>query len=125
MKVLIADDDRVLSQLICSVLRQAGHKPFPAFDAMQALMLAMRDPPDMVLLDVNMPGGSGLKTLNTLKSSNKTSEIPVIVVSGNEDATIPETVKQLGAARFVPKPIDPELLLEVIREVMEEEGIAG
>ena len=69
LRVLVADDDKMLSQMLCSVLRQAGHKPTPAFDSVQALMNAMRQPvPDLVLLDIAMPGGSGLDMLSKLKN---------------------------------------------------------
>ena len=123
MRILVADDDRVLSQMLCSVLRQSGHKPFPAFDAVQSLMLAKREPlPDLVLLDIGMPGGSGLNTLTALKNSSKTFEIPVIVISGSLDKDMPDKVAKAGAARFLEKPVDPSMLLQVIREVMDEVG---
>jgi DNA-binding response OmpR family regulator len=58
--VLIVDDDRVLSHLVASLLREKGHKVIAAFDAVQGLMQAKRTPPvDAIVLDVNMPGGSG------------------------------------------------------------------
>lgn len=126
LKVLVADDDKMLSQMLCSVLRQAGHKPIPAFDSVQAMMIAMRPPmPDLVLLDISMPGGSGLNMLTRLKNSSKTGDIPVIVISGNTEQQTPDDARKLGAARFVPKPVDPSMLLQIIREVMEEGGIAS
>ena len=118
MRILVADDDRVLSLMICGVLREAGHNPVPAFDAMQALMFAMREPvPDIVLLDISMPGGTGLEALKKLQISSKTAHIPVIVISGSSDPAMPEQVKALGARRFLPKPIDPEVLLAAVRQV--------
>lgn len=123
MKIIVADDDRVLSLMLCGVLRQGGHKPIPAFDAMQALMFAMREPlPDVVLLDINMPGGTGIQALTKLKVNSKTAHIPVVVISGNSDPTTAEQVVKLGAARFLSKPVDPELLLQTVREVVEEAG---
>jgi CheY-like chemotaxis protein len=126
LNVLVADDDMILSQMLCSVLRQAGHKPLPAFDSVQAMMIAMRAPvPDLVLLDISMPGGSGLNMLTRLKNSSKTGNIPVIVISGNTEQQTPGDARTLGAARFVAKPVDPSMLLQIIREVMEEGGIAS
>jgi CheY-like chemotaxis protein len=123
LRILVADDDRVLSQMLCSVLRQVGHRPTPAFDSVQALMLAKKDPlPDLVLLDIGMPGGSGLNTLAAIKNSSKTNDIPVIVISGSLDKELPDKVAKGGAARFLEKPVDPSMLLQVIREVMEEAG---
>ena len=121
MKILVADDDRVLSQLLCEVVRKAGHVPIAAFDAMQALMFAMRTPaPGLIILDINMPGGTGLEALRKLKLSARTSPVPVIVLSGTDDAAMPEQVRALGADEFLPKPIDPDVLLGVIQRVQRE-----
>ncbi len=114
----------MLSQMLCSVLRQVGHKATPAFDTIQTMMLAKREPmPELILLDINMPGGSGLGTLTSLKNNSKTCDIPIIIISGSPDKTMPEQVKKLGGSRFVSKPVDPSMLLQIIREVMEENGV--
>jgi CheY-like chemotaxis protein len=121
VKILVADDDRVLSQLVCAVVRQAGHTPIAAFDAMQALMFAIRPPmPALIILDINMPGGTGLEALKKLKLSARTAPIPVVVLTGSEEADMPDQVKALGATEFVAKPIDPEALTAVIQRVLHE-----
>jgi DNA-binding response OmpR family regulator len=125
VKILVADDDRVLSQLVCEIVRKAGHVPIAAFDAMQALMFAMRAPgPGLIILDINMPGGTGLEALRKLKLSARTAPIPVIVLSGSDDAAMPEQVKALGADEFFPKPIDPDALVGAIQRVQREAGTA-
>jgi CheY-like chemotaxis protein len=121
VKILVADDDRVLSQLVCAVVRQAGHTPIAAFDAMQALMFAIRPPmPALIILDINMPGGTGLEALKKLKLSARTAPIPVVVLTGSEEADMPDQVKALGATEFVAKPIDPDALAAVIQRVLHE-----
>jgi CheY-like chemotaxis protein len=125
VKILVADDDRVLSQLVCAIVREAGHTPIAAFDAMQALMFAMRPPmPALIILDINMPGGTGLEALKKLKLSARTAPIPVVVLSGSDEADMPQQVKALGATEFVAKPIDPEALAGVIQRVLHEAGAA-
>lgn len=105
MRVLVADDDRIISHLLCTVLRDVGHQPVPAFDAMQAMMFAMRAPqPDVILLDINMPGGTGVEALRKLKASAKTMLIPVVVLSGSLDPTMPEVMRGLGAEEYMAKP---------------------
>ena len=59
MKVVIADDDKVVIRLLSAGLRRSGFEVIPAYDAMQAIMATMRHLPDVVLLDINMPGGTG------------------------------------------------------------------
>ena len=119
MRILVADDDRMLSALICGIVREAGHTPIPAFDAMQTMMFAIRPPvPALIILDINMPGGTGLESLQKLKRSAKTAEIPVVVVSASDDAGMPAQVRALGALEYLPKPIDPELLLAALHRVL-------
>jgi DNA-binding response OmpR family regulator len=104
VKFLIADDDRVFVELCATRLRTKGHKVLTAVDAMQAFMFAMREQPDAIVLDINMPAGGGQETLRKLKTSAKTEAIPVIIVSGLSDPKLPDTVKQMGAAEFLAKP---------------------
>lgn len=113
MKILIAEDDRTTAQLLSSRLKQAGHQTIVAFDTMQTLMSCRRDRPDVVVLDLHMPGGSGLVVLHRLKSSNATVTIPVIVLtahSENEAAAL-----EAGADAFLLKPPDFEQLTSVIQ----------
>lgn len=117
MKVLIADDDKILDTALSLVFRKRGWQTLVAFDAMQALMFAKHYPmPDIVLLDIGMPGGSGLVTLERLKSASLTEAIPVVVVSGSEDPELPAKVKAMGAIGFVKKPVDAEALAQAVEK---------
>ena len=94
MKILVAEDDKVVSMLVCGILREQGHRTLAAYDQMQAIMFANKVPgPDAIVLDLNMPGGTGGETLRRLKTSTRTSHIPVVVLTGTTDerarATIP------------------------------------
>ncbi len=106
MKVLVVEDDRVLSQLLTSRLRSAGLEVIVAFDAMQSMMLATRNAPSAIILDINMPGGNGLDLLRRLKTSSKTASIPVLILSASLDPEIGSRVKELGAEDFFAKPPD-------------------
>ena len=81
MNVLIVDDDRVFSTMLGKHLRQAGFNPLVAFDGMQALLVARRKELCAVLLDLHMPGGHGFEVLRALKSSMRTYDVPVIILS--------------------------------------------
>jgi two-component system, cell cycle response regulator DivK len=112
MRILVADDDRVMSRIVCDVLASFGHQPTPVFDAVQLHMAAMRLPaPDAIILDLSMPGGTGLDSLMKLKRSAKTLPIPVLVLSGTTDVHTAQLVKELGAVEFIPKPLVPEVLM--------------
>lgn len=118
--VLIVDDDKVHSHLVGGVLRAKGYKIQSAFDAVQGLMLAMRTPPfDAIVLDVNMPGGSGENTLMKLKRSTRTSGIPVIILSGSIDEAGQQRVAELGANAVLRKPLVPEELLAALETALQ------
>lgn len=117
--ILIIDDDRVLSHLAASLLRGKGHKVLTAFDAVQGMMMAMRPPhPDAIVLDINMPGGSGEDTLRKLKMSTKTAQIPVIVLSGSIDDDGRKRVRALGADAALAKPLVPEELFSALETAL-------
>lgn len=125
MKVLLADDDRVLTHLLSSRLRAKGAETIVAHDAMQAFMSAMNSPPDVIVLDIQMPGGTGIEALKKLKRSARTSSIPVVVLSGSVEPEAAEEIKALGAIEFLVKPIDPEALYRVLCTVLEPQQLAG
>lgn len=125
MKVLLADDDRVLTHLLSSGLRARGVETFVAHDAMQALMHALRSPPDVIVLDIQMPGGTGIEALRKLKRSVRTSSIPVVVLSGSVEPEAAQAVKALGAVELLLKPVDPEALYKVLCAVLHPQAQAG
>lgn len=118
MKILVADDDPLIVQLLRAGLRARGWEVLIASDAMQVAMFALKSAPDAILLDINMPGGTGVTALKRLKQSVKTSQIPVIVLSGTTDPTIPDTVRDLGAEAFLPKPVDLDAVMALLSKLL-------
>ena len=107
-KILLADDDKVTLETIGAQLRGVGYQVVTAMDAMQAFMAAQRTSPDIVLLDIQMPGGTGLDTLKRLHASTKTQAIPVIAISAHPK--LGPQAMALGAVEFLAKPVDFERL---------------
>jgi DNA-binding response OmpR family regulator len=120
-RVLIADDDRVLSHMLATRLQAMGWAVDLAMDAMQAVMFTRRSAPDVIVLDIAMPGGTGRKALESLKGSSKLREIPVIVLSGSVDAKEEAAILALGAVEFLRKPIDAEALDARLRATLGDE----
>ena len=125
MTILIADDDRVLTQVLSVRLKQAGYGVVVVYDAVQAIRKALRDPPAAILLDVSMPGGTGLLVLRRLKNSITTKRIPIIVISGSTDSETRATVKSLGADEFLAKPPDFERLEAILKAWLCPEQVPG
>ena len=105
-KILIADDSRLYVHLISGWLKDRGFEVVVASDAIQAFVMATQHRPDAIILDISMPGGSGIDILKKLKLSTKTKHIPVLVVTGNAGNEMRSLVKRLGAADLLEKPLE-------------------
>ncbi len=117
-KILIADDSRFQIALLTAALRERGFEVVVAEDAMQAGMIALRTAPDAIVLDINMPGGSGIEVLKRLKRSTKTQSIPVVIVSGSNDSDVRQVAMKLGVADFLPKPVDVDQLGKALSDLL-------
>ncbi|TVR64684.1 MAG: response regulator [Gemmatimonadales bacterium] len=118
LKILYAEDDPVAAELVRSGLRAHGWQVQIARDSMQAGMFAAKGQFDLILLDLQMPGGGGYVTLKRLGLSIHTADTPVIVVSGTDDERAPEKARRLGARAFVKKPVDLDELSSLIRSTL-------
>ena len=116
--ILLADDDLVTLRLLTATLNHEGYRVVTAMDAMQAVMVAHRTVPDAILMDVMMPGGSGLQVLKRLKASTETQQIPIIAISSSADPTLPAQTVALGAEAFLQKPVDLVQLNELLRSLL-------
>ena len=83
--ILIVEDDGLVARHIAHVLRQVGHTPIVAYDALSGLRKAANHP-DIVLLDLGLPDITGKEVLQRLKSRSETSDIPVLVITGRREA---------------------------------------
>jgi CheY-like chemotaxis protein len=119
LTVLLADDDKVQTLMLSNLLRARGFAVAAAYDATYAFMVAMKNPIDAIVLDIQMPGGTGLGVLERLRSSSKTMQIPVIVLTGSTDPATMDAVKALGADEYLSKPVNPERLCAAL------EGLLG
>jgi len=124
MKILIADDDAEIQRVLSTAMWSLGFEPMAAADAMQAVMQARHASPNVVLLDVNMPGGSGLMVLKRLKTLNATRRIPVIVITGSEEEGLERKVKEMGAHSFLRKPLDIVTLMNLLVDLASPKGKA-
>ncbi len=106
MKVLIIDDDPASVALARQWLKKDGHGIVTAADGEEGLAMAVREEPDLILLDVQMPGMNGFQVCEKLKSDSRLRHIPVIFLSAADETR--EKVKglDLGAVDYVTKPFD-------------------
>ena len=116
--ILLADDDRVQTLMLSTCLKAKGFKVVVAHDGMEAFAVALRTSPDVIILDIQMPAGTGIVVLERLKASSKTVQIPVIVLSANINPETVRTLKELGADEFLCKPVDLDMLYGAVSRAL-------
>ena len=116
-RILICDDEPNLRELM-RISLDAGYEFAEAADAAEALELVERVRPDLVLLDVMMPGASGLSVIARLRSSPEMADVPVVVVSAFVSDGDRLAAHDAGADGFIGKPFDPDELASVVEELL-------
>ena len=119
-KILVADDDEEIRKVIISILTQQGLEVIQAGNGDATLAAAVSESPDLILLDILMPGMSGFDVLRKLKESGPTKAIPVIVVSGLTSAEDENEAMKAGALDYIAKPWAPGELEDRIRIALPE-----
>jgi DNA-binding response OmpR family regulator len=118
MMVMIADDDRVFNRLLQEHLKHAGFEIRAVYDATQTWTQIVSNPPELLILDVNMPGGTGLEVLKKMKRMPRTAHIPVVVVTAVEDPARLGLVREHGPDALLTKPLAMSELDEQIARLV-------
>lgn len=116
--VLIVEDEQDVSEVLAYALRRQGYRVLVASEAAEGLAVARSEGPDVILLDVMMPGISGWEMLERLKRSEDTRDVPVIMCTVLAEPRYVEQAAELHAAGFVRKPFKPEEVVRTIRGVL-------
>ena len=116
--VLIVDDSPTETFTVTEILRRGGYEVIAAKDAEEGLRLARERRPDLVLMDVVMPGLNGFQATRQLTRDPGTAHIPVVMVSTKNQDTDRVWATRQGARGYLTKPIDERLLLETVRQVL-------
>jgi CheY-like chemotaxis protein len=103
-RVLLVDDSPTIVALLRKLLRQNGYDTIEAGDAEAGIRLARETQPDLIFLDIVLPGMDGFAALRTLRRDTLTRTIPIIMISGNTAATEQFYVQRIGADDFMKKP---------------------
>jgi DNA-binding response OmpR family regulator len=123
-KILVVDDEQDVAKALKVRLKANGYHVVLASDSVQAFIMANKEKPDLILLDIMIPGGGGFVVAERLKQSQATHHIPIIFLTGIPGGE--ERAYQLGASGYVMKPYHPDELMETIYRALErvrrEEG---
>jgi DNA-binding response OmpR family regulator len=117
-KVLVADDEHNIRNILDFSLHAEGFIVLSALNGEEAFRLAVESTPDLIILDVMMPGQGGVETCRALKADPRTSSIPVILLTalaGREDRS---AGRQAGADAYITKPFSPQKVVDAVHELL-------
>ena len=118
--ILIVDDDQDLLHALNVRMQASGYKVVLASDSVGAISTAQVERPDLIVLDIGLPGGDGLQVMRRLKIIGPLSNIPVVILTAKDPTEIMPRAFESGAKAFLQKPVDNDELLETIRKTLEE-----
>jgi two-component system KDP operon response regulator KdpE len=117
-KILIVDDDPDLRRALNLRLRANQYDTAYATDGFSAIAMALKERPDLIILDIGLPAGDGFVVLERLQENAALSCIPVIVLTARDPQATKDKIMRAGATAFFQKPADNAELLNAIRAVL-------
>ena len=118
MRILVVDDDTRLTELLQLVFESRGFGVTIAHSGEQAMASLGKELPEAILLDLMMPGMSGLEVCRLVRADPRTSNIPIVVLTARFDVEMKREVMEAGATEYLTKPLRPSELINCIREVV-------
>lgn len=113
--ILVVEDDNDINQLLCRIIKQSGYDPQPAFSGTEALLYLEKQPWDLVLLDLMLPGMAGEEILIKI---TETGSIPVIIISAKNEKETKISALRSGADDFIAKPFDIDEVAARVESVL-------
>lgn len=103
-RILIVDDDVTITELMKALVKMEGHEPTTVNDSLQALEVAQSVNPDLITLDLMMPGLTGFELCELMKNDPRFAHVPIVIVSARDDAESKERARKAGATDYLTKP---------------------
>jgi CheY-like chemotaxis protein len=114
LRVLIVDDDQGMTAPLALLVRSWGFRPVVAHDGPTALAAALAERPDVVLLDIGLPGMDGYEVAARLRGQADTAATPVVALTGHGGDEFVRRSREAGFARHLVKPVDPEEIHQLL-----------
>ena len=122
-KILVADDEIHIVQVLVIKLRNNGYDVISAEDGQQAFELALKEKPDIIVTDYQMPKMTGLELVKKLRKTDETKDIPVIILTARSFAIEKQEQETLKIAKCLSKPFSPKELLNTVESVLCETAL--
>ena len=115
--VLVVEDDKKISMALNMRLKSLGYTVNTAADAVYAMNAAMKHRPEVVLLDINLPGGDGFVVADRIRSSSEFTGMPIVFISASRDPSLKVKASEYDSSRFIEKPFYASQLTDAIDEL--------
>ncbi|OGS41444.1 MAG: hypothetical protein A2506_04615 [Elusimicrobia bacterium RIFOXYD12_FULL_66_9] len=122
-KVLIIDDDKAIQTALHALLSGVGHQTVSALDAMQGVMMARQSPPDLIVLDINMPAGGGLSVIQRLRTLSGTMQVPILIYTAVPLDEIRAKIPEAQDVAFLQKPASLQDIKDVLALMLPDPGL--
>jgi CheY-like chemotaxis protein len=118
-RILIVDDDAAIRDVLLRILTKSGYLVTTAVDGFDAGIKVSEFKPELILMDLMMPGMDGVESCRRIKDNPNTSDIMVLMITGFDTPENREKAKQAGADGYLPKPVGKDVLLEKVKDLFE------
>ena len=118
LKVLIADDEHNIRHILDFSLHAEGFDVVAVHNGEDAFRMAVTEAPDLIILDVMMPGQGGIETCRILKEDRRTADIPVILLTARSERQDREKGLASGADDYITKPFSPQKLVAIVQGIL-------
>ena len=116
--ILIIDDERDIHRVLKALLEGAGYTVASALDSMQAHMAARQVKPDLIILDIQMPGGGGIKVYDTLRINNNFMMTPILIYTAVALAELEKKIPVHPNTMLLAKPAQPQEILQAVEKLL-------
>ena len=119
-KILVVDDSQTDNEAICMILQSGGYTTVKAFDGESGVEMSKKEKPDLVVMDIVMPGINGFQACKLIVKDPDTASIPVVICSNKHQETDKAWGLRNGAKHYFVKPVDARELLSKVKELIGE-----
>lgn len=124
-KILVIEDNELNMKLVRALLQREGCRIFEASDAESGINLALEHHPDLILMDIQLPGMDGLSATRILKSKDNSKDIPIVALTGYAMQEDRDKALESGCVGYISKPLDTRMFSETLSQYIKPEDTKG
>lgn len=117
-KILVVEDSKTMQAFLAKILSNQGYEVLAAYDGESGIELAKAHKPALILMDIVMPGISGFQATREIRKTSEISDLPIILMSGNVQATEELWSKKIGADDFMQKPFTVDIVFDKMESIL-------